>query len=261
MDYNNLNSNKLGSDFMAVKIGDIDGDVKANLDENGTRGSLEDYIVSVDDVDFEKNEWVEVPVYAAQSELLGIQLTLDIADENLTVEDVISGQMELCQECFTMVDGKLTLSWYDVYPLEINDKEPIFTIVFKSQASSSLSKTLSVTSDITQAEAYRNLDEIMNVKLTVTGEPTTDLNYALYQNVPNPFTSSTVIGFSVPSSQNVKLTIFDMGGRVHQVLEGHFDKGYHEFVINSDKMNVEGVLYYQLTAGTFSSTKKMLMLR
>ena len=101
----------------------------------------------------------------------------------------------------------------------------------------------------------------MDVRLSIKGKQSPELSYALYQNVPNPFSASTAIGFSVPSSQDVRLTIFDVSGKVHQVLEGHFERGYHEFVINSDKLNVEGVLYYQLTAGTFSSTRKMLMLR
>lgn len=261
MDYANLNSNKMSSNFMAVKIGDIDGDVKSNLKDNGTRGDYLDWIATIEDAQFEQDEWIEVPVYAQEGELLGLQLTLDIKSEALEIEDVISGQMSICKECFSVVDGQMTLSWYDVYPVDFNEKEPIFTIVFRSQTSGSLSETLSITSDITQAEAYKSMDDIMDVQLSIRGNESPELSYALYQNVPNPFSASTAIGFSVPSSQNVKLTIFDMSGRVHQVLEGHFDKGYHEFVIHSDKLNVEGVLYYQLTAGTFSSTRKMLMLR
>lgn len=261
MDYNNLQSNQMASDFMAVKIGDINGDAVTNLNGNVTRGDRLDWLLTVDDIEFEQDEWVEVPVYAEKGDLLGMQLTMDIGEDMLEVEEVISGQMFICPDCYSVVDGKLTLSWYDIDPAEINDKEPIFTVVFRSQASGTLSGTMSISSEITEAEAYRTIDDVMNVTLSIKGKQSPELSYALYQNVPNPFSSSTAIGFSVPGSQDVKLTIFDVSGRVHQVLEGHFERGYHEFVINSDKLNVEGVLYYQLTAGTFSSTRKMLMLR
>lgn len=261
MDYSNLTTHQMASDFMAVKIGDVDGDAKTNLDDNGTRNGLDDWNLTIDDVRFESHEWVEVPVYAQAGELIGMQMTIAMDQESLELEDVLSGQMSICNECFAVIDGKLTLNWFDVIPVDFNEKEPIFTLVFKSIEEGSLSHALNITSEITQSEAYRELSDVMNIKLNVNGNSVEDLSYALYQNVPNPFSSSTVIGFSVPTSQDVKLTIFDVSGKVHQVLDGHFEKGYHEFVINSDKLNVEGVLYYQLTAGTFSSTRKMLMLR
>ncbi|MDX1684036.1 MAG: T9SS type A sorting domain-containing protein [Saprospiraceae bacterium] len=261
MNYDNLSSDKMSSNFKAVKIGDINGDAEVNATGNSTRGGGSDWMITIEDREFEAQEWVEVPVYAEAGELVGMQMTLDLQNSSLSVEDVVSGQMDICDECYRIDEGLLTISWYDVYPVELNDKDPIFTLIFRSETSGDLSDALEVTSDVTTAEAYRDIDDVMNVRLSVKKTRTTQLPYALYQNVPNPFTSSTVIGFSVPTSQDVKLTIFDVSGKVHQVLEGHFEKGYHEFMIDSDKLNVEGVLYYQLSAGTYTSTRKMLMLR
>jgi hypothetical protein len=65
----------------------------------------------------------------------------------------------------------------------------------------------------TEAEAYSTLDEIKDLKLTFRGlEDKAD--FALYQNEPNPFKGVTVIGFDVPQSIDITLTVFDVAGKV-----------------------------------------------
>ena len=261
MEHYDLASNQMSSDFRAVKIGDLDGDAKANATDNSTRGELEDYVLSIDNANFNNNETIEVPVYANDGDLLGMQITMDLGDNVLELIDVRSGQLEICDECYSVQENAMTLSWYNIESRYINENEPIFVLIFNTQSASSLDQTLAITSEITTAEAYSSIDDTKTVSLKVNGGLEETKEYALYQNVPNPFMSSTAIGFNVPNAQDVRLTIFDISGKVHKVLEGHFEKGYHEFVIHSDKLNVEGVLYYQLTAETFTSTRKMLMLR
>jgi len=90
----------------------------------------------------------------------------------------------------------------------------------------------------------------------------------LGQNYPNPFNPSTKINYSIPSitknsssQQNVKLVVYDVLGREIIVLVNE-PKAAGQYEIEFDGSNLpSGVYYYQLTAGSFQETKKMVLLK
>ena len=86
--------------------------------------------------------------------------------------------------------------------------------------------------------------------------------FVLHQNYPNPFNSETKIRYSLPNSQTISLKIYDLLGREAMVLidREYKTSGIHE--IKCDAANLSsGIYYYQLQAGEFVRTRKMLLLR
>jgi hypothetical protein len=90
--------------------------------------------------------------------------------------------------------------------------------------------------------------------------------FALDQNYPNPFNPTTNIRFSLPDEQHVKLDVYDVTGRlVKTILNEQVRAGNMEVTwdgTNSSGAKVaSGIYLYRLEAGTFSSVKKMIMLK
>jgi hypothetical protein len=85
----------------------------------------------------------------------------------------------------------------------------------------------------------------------------------LNQNYPNPFNPSTIIGFSLPRSSEVSLTIYDVSGKVVDNLINRQDMaaGYHSIAWKPDMMLPSGVYFYSLEAGTFSQSKRMIFIK
>ncbi len=88
----------------------------------------------------------------------------------------------------------------------------------------------------------------------------------LMQNSPNPFNPSTAIKFFIPDNSNVTIKIYDMLGReVTTLINQQSTAGYHIVYWNGrdsyGRDAASGVYLYRLTAGSFSETKKMLMMR
>ena len=81
----------------------------------------------------------------------------------------------------------------------------------------------------------------------------------MYQNEPNPFTESTVIGFSLPEAGNYTLTIFDVTGKVVKVVTNEGQKGYNQESIDRNDIST-GVMYYQLESNDYNATKKMIII-
>jgi hypothetical protein len=92
------------------------------------------------------------------------------------------------------------------------------------------------------------------------------LAFELGQNYPNPFNPSTIIEFSLMDEHGVALTIFDLLGRkVRSLHEGYLEAGAYSLVWdgkNETGNNVpSGTYFYKLTAGDYSQTRRMALVR
>ena len=86
-------------------------------------------------------------------------------------------------------------------------------------------------------------------------------SFLLEQNFPNPFNPITTIGFGLQSKSNVKITILNsIGEEVAVVLNEEKESGFHQVEFNAANLP-SGVYFYQLNAGSFVETKKMVLLK
>lgn len=85
--------------------------------------------------------------------------------------------------------------------------------------------------------------------------------FALSQNYPNPFNPSTKITYRLPASSEVRLVVYDMrGSEVTTLLHAKQPAGTHEAVFDASGLS-SGIYYYKLTAGNFTATKEMLLIK
>ena len=91
-------------------------------------------------------------------------------------------------------------------------------------------------------------------------------DFRLYQNYPNPFNPTTQIEFDLPETSNLTLKVFNtLGQEVATVSDGKFNAGHYVMTWNG-KSNAgidvaTGLYIYQLKAGSFLDTKKMILMR
>ncbi|MCB0642274.1 MAG: T9SS type A sorting domain-containing protein, partial [Phaeodactylibacter sp.] len=81
-----------------------------------------------------------------------------------------------------------------------------------------------------------------------------------YQNVPNPFTHNTRVGFELPNDSEITLTITDVKGQVLKVISGAYSKGYHEIQLRKSDLPSTGVLQYRLETDKASATRTMILM-
>lgn len=85
--------------------------------------------------------------------------------------------------------------------------------------------------------------------------------YILRQNFPNPFNPTTTIEFSLPEKNFVTLKVFNMlGQEVATLVSQNLGAGTYSTVWDASTVS-SGVYYYELRAGSFIETKKLLLLR
>ena len=86
--------------------------------------------------------------------------------------------------------------------------------------------------------------------------------FYLYQNYPNPFNPSTTIKFDLQDEEYVMLNIFDIGGKLVETLFQNklYQGGTHAVTLHADNLS-NGLYFYQITAGKWQSTQKMIILK
>ena len=88
-----------------------------------------------------------------------------------------------------------------------------------------------------------------------------DSKFLLFPNYPNPFSQSTTIDYTIPKQCFVTLTIYDGSGRVVDILVNKMQPpGNYKTIFDASQLD-NGVYYYQIVAGNFMQTQKMLLLR
>ena len=85
--------------------------------------------------------------------------------------------------------------------------------------------------------------------------------FMLAQNYPNPFNPTTAIHFDLPEAAQVLLVVYDVTGReVARLVEQPLSAGPHAVTWEASGLP-SGVYLYRLTAGAFTKTRAMTLLK
>jgi len=134
--------------------------------------------------------------------------------------------------------------------------------------SNSVKEYLFVDGNVSNGKVSYRLKQIDNDgKYEYSKEIEVDLitpnEFSLSQNYPNPFNPSTTIKFGLPKTSNVKLELFNiLGEKIETLIDKEMEAGYHNYQLSIVNYQLtSGVYFYKIEAGSFSSVKKLLLMK
>ena len=99
------------------------------------------------------------------------------------------------------------------------------------------------------------------VTTAIDGTNINPKDFSLSQNYPNPFNPNTKIKFTISEFEFVNLIVYDvLGNQIATLVNEEKPSGSYEFELDATDLT-SGIYFYQLKAGTFIETKKMILLR
>ncbi len=122
---------------------------------------------------------------------------------------------------------------------------------------------------------YYSLTAEVDATITSVNDERLPEQFHLSQNYPNPFNPTTTIKYSVPvvdvpspagrdklrEGQHVSLKIYDiLGNEVSQLVNKSQAPGIYQVEFNASNLP-SGTYFYKLEAGSFSGTKKMILIK
>jgi len=116
----------------------------------------------------------------------------------------------------------------------------------------------------TREDIIRGRDPVLIKALQIAGVPLGVRSHpapkvvTLYPNYPNPFNPTTMLSFSLPYENDMRMLVFDGLGRTVTSWEGRYPAGTHTLVFDASGLS-SGVYFYRLITGSTVLTRKMLL--
>jgi hypothetical protein len=163
----------------------------------------------------------------------------------------------------------------DLIVSDINSNNPVFVVGINSAVVyPDSSQDVEVTFTPIALQTYSGVIEIIHNAegspdtIIVTGDGVTDVEdnlqpivYNLEQNYPNPFNPNTMIKYSIPEISKVVVKMYNLlGEEVATLVNEEKVAGYYQIEFNAANLP-SGVYFYQLKAGDYVNTKKMVLLK
>ncbi len=262
-----LHGTDMDIDFIGVKVGDVNNSVVMSAKSQKVASRSRDNVfLSTQNTEFVSGELVAVPIILeSDMDMSGLQFSMDFDHENLVFQGLDSGNLNISEDNFALLNnhsGVITVSYSDISGTELNEGDLLFTVYFESRNTGNIQDMFTINSEVLSSEAYAMDNSILDINFVVTNHKVEVAGeMEVFQNEPNPFNELTNIAFSLPTAQDVTLTVFDANGKLLYQENGSFKKGINQFEINAGELNTSGVLIYRLENQTSSHTKKMILLK
>lgn len=252
--------------FIAIKTGDVNGSFAT--DDLGSPNA-EDRGLGVEGAVFQTNDQIfssgkQIAVDIITPELAGLaafQFTLDYNPDYLSY---VGFESDLVPADFIADPGEhhLTASWHSSVMLDPNVQGKnirlrAFRLIFNTVQKGLLSEVLSMSSAVTDAEAYtRNLQTIP-ASLEFLQAPVNKATPSFLSVRPNPITDRFTAAYYLPEAGFATFTLTDATGQVLQSIEANRERGYNE--IEMDVANTKpGMLFLRLEGPGGTDVQKVM---
>lgn len=247
---NDATADELITDFVAIKIGDLNRSVQANNASSTEQRSVgQPLTLEIQNKWLKAGQTYHIPVRANVENMSGYQFTLEVTNADLM--SVEAGDLKAGD--FAQFDNQMTVSWHQLESSFL--EEVAFTLVLKAKENISLSEALKLTSNRTPAIAYDQSNTALDIVLT-----TISSDIQLAQNQPNPFSQTTTIALYLPETKDGILSIRDLSGRTVYQQQQRWQAGHQTILIEAANLP-SGILYYTFETDDFTMTRKMVLLQ
>ncbi len=243
----NIQSDMIGANFRAIKLGDIDQNAIANSKIARPRSlSTYDFVL--------KNEGSSIAIYpTGAQECSGMQLALRIGDIG-RIKDIGSTLPRFDSDMIHIKGDMIYLTWYNSTNYELDSDIAILHIDFYDKIASGVVELNANWSN----ELYTS--EYVAKQIVLRPEIEELEGFKLFQNFPNPFNEETTIDYYLAETGLVEFNIINMNGEIIHRSSVTQDRGSHSMKINRVNYNLnKGIYYYMIKTQHRSLTKKMVV--
>ena len=261
----NVLSQDMAVDFIAIKVGDVNGDADLGGFAPGEIENRSIFAFQLEDQEVQAGRTYTLAFMAEDiNRLSGYQFGLRYPTQALEFLGIEQGALpQLNTDNFGIFpqEGLITTSWVNAAASDqLSGSAPLFYLNFRALRDGQLSQLLSLDNSKTKSEAYNRFMETMGLSLAFGNTAAAELPaFALYQNQPNPFKEATVIPFRLPQEGWARLTVFDAAGKALLVKEADFGAGYNEWRLKRSELPAAGLLSYRLETDTNTATRRMII--
>ncbi len=250
------------ADFTAVKVGDVNGDVVPFAGGVSlTPRSGEFILLQVRDQNVTAGVPVRLDITADHfDQVAGLQMALQVSGRITSIKGAALPISD--DHYFISRDGILRLSWDVAIPLTLTPDQVLFSIQVEPFSNGTVKGMIQTRNDVLHAEIYTGDElDIRDVRLQIEAGSSKTVTTQFFQNMPNPFSTTTTLRFHIEKAGQVSLNLFDLSGRSLATMAGQYEQGTHEVIFDRTKLGLQsGLMVARMQADDFVSTIRMIVL-
>lgn len=248
-------SNNMDINFIGIKVGDVNGNVVTNLNQNNTE-SRSSHTLQIKDRNVMRGEIVEIQVMADKAGMIyGLQTQLN--SNGLIIRDIKGAAMSLELNNYVIPATNIArMSVTTPQGVRVTEGRVLFTIEAEVLKSGLLSEMLSINREFA-SELYTNNLEVESFNINWRKE---DAAFALTSVTPNPWNVQTQISFELPQQGMVTFKVRDYTGKSIISTIDQYPAGQNVIQMNSSDLGQPGVYIYELRFGDKLISGKMILI-
>ena len=250
------------NNFIAVKIGDINGNVNPNeaVSTNGNRSNSNIMQLDIQNVKLTAGNTYLVALNASAKEsILGYQYALNFDNDLIHINGFKSSNPAISDEHFVIEDrtNEMKMSWTTS---EAFTNQMIGYLELQAIKDVTLSEAISIDKESTVIpEAYtQNLTTGgIQINFHNADESTVVSNTAFAY--PNPFATQTTLGFNIAKGTDLNITVYDVSGKIIYIESAFYAAGYQNWVLNANHLPQAGTYFVEILGTEFNETIKVVL--
>jgi len=252
-------SSDMDIDFVGVKVGDVNGSVltssvERKVDTRSHRWPLVFELMSNKD---NKGSATLITFTAENYERIsGWQGTLEFDPSKVMVYGIKSDHQDINDENFDLtniLEGYITFSVSHNEITDLGEDDALFNLEILTKEDVDPINLFSLSSSKTSLEAYRGYSETVPLKIKNANKQSQILNVH-----PNPWIDQTTIDFTMADRSLTHWDFYDAQGKLLYHYEQWFEKGDNFLKVDSDLIDVIGVIYIKMNSDFGTSEFKMM---
>jgi Cohesin domain/PKD-like domain/Secretion system C-terminal sorting domain len=255
-----------GLDFVAIKVGDVNQSAKVNNIDGNIVANRSVINIESPNTSVEAGQTFEVKLNASNLQnIVGMQYGFAFDPALVELVEITSDLIQISEEnlAYTNIkDGIVQFSWTNGEGINIDGA--VMSIKFKALKDIENKGIVKLDNTLLSPEIYtiNSESKITTSSLGIQQSKNFGIDqFELFQNIPNPFNTTTQIGFTLPSNDVVTLKVYDLTGKLLHELSGEYTKGYNTITLDINDLLANGVMYYQLETESHSATRKMIVIK
>jgi hypothetical protein len=250
-------SGSMNIDFIGIKVGDVNDNAKGRNINSGDISSRSNQLYQVADRKVSKGEIIDIPVMANNIHTIyGMQMSL--ASNYMIIRDIKEGALQINGEDFVTNGSNMAMSLSIANGKLVEDGDVLFTLEVEVLRSGKLSDFLQIDNKV-KPEVYVNSD--METKaFNIDWRTSSEGNFALVGNHPNPWNSNTSVTFEIPADGMVTFKVKDYTGRKVISQVDQFTAGINTISLQRSDLIQSGVYIYEIKFGDKVLHGKMIMI-
>ena len=249
-------------DFTGVKIGDVNNTVEFNRAQAPTTRSRETMSLKVSDNTLAEGQTYSIVIRSDRNiDLMGMQSTIHLDPESVEIIEINGLGLDLGADDINyneVENGLLPFIWSQPEGQNLNNGQDLVEIIVSAINTVKVSDVISLGVGNMSAEAYDKAENVLDLSLTIEGDDNPGFN--LTQNRPNPFIETTTVSFNLPADMSATFSLYNVSGKLIKTVKRDYNKGINTLEIKRSELDNAGIYYYQIEAGSYIASKKMVLL-